>query len=154
MTKPTKKISEKKRYVLRMLDMMENDPQIKELKPNPEVRTAICAEPTLDRMIDAALTGYSDRPALGERAYEMITENGINQRNYLPSFKTITYAEFQARLKALATAWRHHPVHQINPSEFVGILGFTGIDFVTLDLACAYAYTVTIPLQSLSLIHI
>ena len=73
-----------------MLDMMENDPQIKELKPNPEVRTVICAEPTLDRMIDVALTGYSNRPALGERAYEMITENGINQRNYLPSFKTIT----------------------------------------------------------------
>ncbi len=148
MSKPTKKISDKKRYVLRMLDMMENDPQIKELKPNPDVRAAICAEPTLDRMIDVALTGYSDRPALGERAYEIITEADINKRNYLPSFKTITYAQFQVRLKALANAWGYHPVHKINPNEFVGILGFTGIDFVTLDLACAYAYTVTIPLQS------
>ena len=148
MLEPTKKISEKKRYVLRMLDMMENDPQIKQLKPNPEVRTAICAEPTLDRMIDAALTGYSDRPALGERGYEVVTADGINKRNYLPSFKTITYTQFQGRLKALVNAWRYHPIHKIHPAEFVGILGFTGIDFVTLDLACAYAYTVTIPLQS------
>ncbi len=148
MSEPTKKISDKKRYVLRMLDMMENDPQIKELKPNPDVRAAICAEPTLDRMIDAALTGYSSRPALGERDYEVVTEDGINKRNYLPSFKTITYAQFQTRLKALANAWHYHPIHKINPNEFVGILGFTGIDFVTLDLACAYAYTVTIPLQS------
>jgi len=148
MQEPTKKISEKKRYVLRMLDMVETDPQIKQLTPNPAVRAAICAEPTLERMIDAALTGYADRPALGNRAYKIVKEGGKNVRQYLPSYATITYKELQTNLKAIANAWRDHPIHYVKPTEFVGILGFTGIDFATLDLACGYAHTVTIPLQS------
>jgi len=148
MSKATEKISDKKRYVLRMLDLAETDPQIKQLKPNPAVRDAILKEDTLDQMIDAALSGYATRPALGGRTYEVIEENGKNIRNYLPSFTTITYAELQANIKALASAWRYHPTHGIKPAEFVGILGFTGVDFATMDLACAYAYTVAIPLQS------
>jgi len=99
-------------------------------------------------MIDAALRGYAPRPALGGRAYEMVQEKGKSIRNYLPSFKTITYGELNANIKAIANAWRYHPAHFVKPTEFVGILGFTGVDFATLDLACAYAYTVTIPLQS------
>lgn len=150
MANPTKKISEKKRYVLRMLDMAENDPQIKEIKPNPDVRAAINKESTLDRMIDAALNGYASRPALGGRAYKIIQEKESDKhiRSYLPSFKTITYAELNANIKAIANTWRYHPTHYVKPTEFVGILGFTGVDFATLDLACAYAQTVTIPLQS------
>ncbi|MEM1119832.1 MAG: thioester reductase domain-containing protein [Bacteroidota bacterium] len=148
MSIPNKKISDKKRYVLRMLDLAETDPQIKQLKPNPDVRAAICAENRLDKMIDAALNGYANRSALGGRNYEVVAENGAFIRQYLSEFTTLTYATLQTNIKALANAWQKHPTHYLKKDEFVGILGFTGIDFATIDLACAFAQTVAIPLQS------
>lgn len=146
----SKPISPKKKFVLAILDLAKNDPEIRELQPNPELRkAAIEPDMTLDRMIAIYLDGYGDRRAVAERSYE-ITElaDGKKGRKYLPSYTAISYKDLSTRIKAVANAWRHHPDFSIQPEEFVAIIGFTSIDFTVLDFACAFAQTVTIPMQS------
>ena len=146
----TKPISPKKKFVLSILDLAKNDPEIGALQPNPELRkAAIVPDMTLDRMIAIYLDGYGDRRAVAERSYEMeALEDGKKARKYLPSYTAISYNELSNRIKAVANAWRHHPTFSIQPKEFVAIIGFTSIDFAVLDYACAFAHTVTIPMQS------
>ena len=146
----SKPISPKKKFVLAILDLAKNDPEIRELQPNPELRkAAIVPNLTLDRMIAIYLDGYGDRRAVAERSYEL-TElaNGKKGRTYLPSYAAISYKELSNRIKAVANAWRYHPDFGVQPEEFVAIIGFTSIDFTVLDYACAFAQTVTIPMQS------
>src|SRR6266540_4995398 len=73
---------------------------------------------------------------------------GRHQRKHPPRFQTITYYELHSRIKGLANTWRHHEQHHVAPGDFVCILGFTGTDYATVDLACAYALAVSVPLQS------
>ncbi len=65
-----------------------------------------------------------------------------------PHFRTVTYYELHNRIKGLANAWRHHPHHRVDEGDFVCILGFSGTDFVTVDLACVYVRAVNVPLQT------
>jgi fatty acid CoA ligase FadD9 len=144
-------ISPKKRYFLRMQDLVKQDPQIKQLMPSESIRDAIF-QPGLsyDRLIQTALDGYAERPALGERDYAIARDNatGQNLRKLLPSFSTITYAELHTRVQGLANAWRCNPQNRVAPGDFVCIFGFTSIDYVTVDLACVYAHAVSVPLQT------
>src|SRR5437899_1219869 len=125
----------------RVLDLAENDPQLRELIPDPEVQAAL-RRPGLShaRVIATALGGYAKRPALGERAYEieLDQQTGRRRRKYLPRFDTVTYYELENRIKSLANTWRHHEKHRVHPGDFVCILGFSGTDYATVDLACAY----------------
>jgi fatty acid CoA ligase FadD9 len=138
-------------YGRRVLELADDDPQLQELIPDPEVEAAI-RQPRLsyDRLIATVLDGYAKRPALGERAYEVRLEqdSGRHRREYVPRFDTVTYYELHNRIKGLANTWRHHDQHRVNPGEFVAILGFTGTDFATVDLACAYVKAVSVPLQT------
>src|SRR5574337_615409 len=102
------------------------------------------------QVIDTALAGYAPRQALGERAYKVAVDptTGGREREFLPRFDTITYLELQNRIKGLANSWRDHEQHRVDPGDFVCILGFTGTDYTVVDLACAYAQAVSVPLQS------
>jgi len=95
------------------------------------------------------VAGYADRPALGQRARELITDpaSGRTSARFLPRFDTITYRELWARVRALATAWRHDPHHRINAGDFVATVGFASPDYLTIDLVCAYLGLVSVPLQ-------
>jgi len=139
------------RFASRVLEMMEKDAQLQALMPDAAVDTAL-RNPDLTywQVIDTALSGYAGRPALGERAYKLAVDQATvrRQREYLPRFDTITYYELQNRIKGLANTWRHHEQHRVAPGEFVCILGFTGTDYTVVDLACAYAQAVSVPLQS------
>ena len=135
----------------RTLAMAETDPQLGALMPDPDLRKAMSADDLrLDRMIDMLFDRYRDRPALGKRKYEKKAPSGSADvsRHYLPAFDEITYGELQNRIHTLAMAWRNDPRCRVQPDEFVAIMGFSGIDFVTLDFACAYAQTVSVPIQS------
>ena len=134
-----------KRSILRLYDLADIDPQIAAHIPKDEVKTAFKnPDATLFDMVDFALTAYRDREALGERAYDVISE----AREYRAEFSTITYGVLQDRIKYLVNAWRHHPDHRVDVDEFVCMVGFSGIDYVSLDLACIYAQTTGVPLQA------
>lgn len=146
----SKPISPKKKFVLAILDLAKNDPEIGALLPNPDLRkAAIVPEMTLDRIMAIYLDGYGDRRAVAERSYEIAAlEDGTKVRKYLPDYTAISYKELSNRIKAVANTWRYHPDFSVQPEEFIAIIGFTSIEFTVLDYACAFAHTVTIPMQS------
>ncbi len=124
------------------------DPQLQKLTPDPRVGAAV-RQPGLSyqQVITTILDGYADRPALSERAYDVGRdgETARTFREYVPRFDAITYGELHDRVKRVAATWAHDDVHRVEPGEFVCILGFTGTDYVTVDLAIAYTLAVSVP---------
>lgn len=138
-----------KRSILRLFDLAEVDAQIAAHMPLDAVKAAFSnPDATLFDMIQCVLENYHDREALGERAYNIASENGVASRAYKAEFATVTYGALERRIKHIANAWRHHPHHKVGVDEFVCMVGFSGIDYVSLDLACIYAQTTGVPLQS------
>jgi fatty acid CoA ligase FadD9 len=135
----------------RALDLAQTDPQLQALMPDPAVGAAV-RQPGLSyqQVISTVLDGYAARPALGERAYAvgLDQQTGRTRRDYAPRFDTITYGELHDRVKRLAATWRHQGQHRVEAGDFVCILGFTGTDYVTVDLAVAFTLAVTVPLQT------
>lgn len=135
----------------RLMALAERDPEVAQTVPIEAVSRSIQA-PGLSYcdVIARALSGYADRPALGVREYEIgpDAQSGRNVRHFLPSFTTITYGELARRIEAIASAWRHHPSHRIAPNDFVCLIAFTGAEMVAMDLACAYAQAISVPVQA------
>ncbi|WP_063020064.1 carboxylic acid reductase [Nocardia niwae] len=103
----------------------------------------------LARIVETVMTGYADRPALGQRATELRTgETGRTTLSLLPEFDTITYGELWERVRAVAAAWHGDALDPLEAGDFVAILGFTSSDYTTLDLACIHLGLVAVPLQS------
>jgi fatty acid CoA ligase FadD9 len=144
-------ISNRKKAALAVIEMAKTDPEIGALLPDESVRERIL-EPgqTLLGALETIFETYAERPALGSRKYAIVhdKDSALELRHYQQQYTTITYAQLQARIKALSNAWKHHPDHFVAVDEMVCIMGFTGVDFVSLDYACAYAQTVSVPLQS------
>jgi fatty acid CoA ligase FadD9 len=138
-------------YPERVLELARTDTQLRRLVPDAAVSAAL-TEPgqPLARVVQTALNAYADRPAFGERAYDVVVdpESGRRRRELLPRFDAISYFELHSRVKGLAGAWRNHDVHRVGPGEFVCILGFSGTDYATVELACIYTEAVSLPLQS------
>jgi fatty acid CoA ligase FadD9 len=135
----------------RLMALARTDPEIARLVPDEAVVRSI-RTPGLSyrEVIARTLAGYADRPALATRAYDLVRDplSGIARRAYLPTFSKVTYGELARRIEAVAAAWRDHPLHRLDPGEFVVFIAFSGGEMVTLDLACAYARTVAAPLQA------
>ncbi len=151
MSKSNKPISPYKKYVLRVLDLAKKDQSIGDLTPDPTVWDVAAKEGlSQDKVIDAFLNGYAERPAFGERTYVVQTDeaSGEVSRQYQMDFNTISYSEFQEKIKAVAMAWRTHPKCRVGRDEFVCIMGFADIDFAVIDVACAYAKAITVPMTS------
>lgn len=134
----------------RMQAMMKDDPQIRAAIPDPAVTAAIQQPGVSYRdIIGRVLAGYADRPALGTRHHEVVTDaSGRAVRAFQPSFDTISYDELRIRIEAIANAWRHHPEHRAVPGDNIAFIAFTGAEMATVDLACNYALTVSVPLQA------
>ncbi len=92
------------------------------------------------------MTGYANRPALGQRAVEYVTDaTGRTVAEFQPRFDTLTYFETWARVKALADALANDPVH---PGDRVATLGFTSADYAVVDMALSLTGAVAVPLQT------
>lgn len=134
----------------KMQALIANDPEIAARLPDDKVTEAI-KKPGLSyrEIIATCLAGYADRPALGSRHYE-IAEDGSGRavRRYSDRFDTISYAELARRVEAIASLWQHHPVHAAAPGDMIAFISFTGAQMATVDLACNYAQTVSVPLQA------
>ena len=151
MNTANKPISDKKRYVLRLFELAKQDAQLGALMPIQAIRDAAAMpDLTLDKIAATFLDGYSARPALGQRTYEIVKNEQTNKsvRNYLPDYNTITFQELHNRIKAVSMAWRMHPTCQVQRDEFVCIMGFASVDYAIIDIACSYAKAVTVPLAS------
>jgi fatty acid CoA ligase FadD9 len=133
----------------RLTAMAKTDPQ---LGPPIDEVTQSMQRPGLayQEVIATALAGYAGRRALGVRDYEIRADQrtGRRVRHFLPSYKTITYRELADQIAAIANYWRHHPRHRVVAGEFVVFISFTGAEMVAVDLACAYARAVAVPLQA------
>lgn len=135
----------------RVIALANADPALKALTPDPAV-----AEPLRDKSIPmdkiaaGLLQGYADRPALGERAYDVVQadESDERVRAYKAEYQTTTYRELLDRARAIAMAWRRHPDLQIDRDSLIVMVGFTGIDYSVLDIACTFSHMVSVPLQS------
>lgn len=138
------------RTARRVLELAADDPQLQELMPDESVIAEIVRkDQTLAGIVDVMLDGYADRPALGERAYDVVTdESGRHVRSLRPEFETVTYGEIARRARAIAAVWQHDEGRKVAPGQTVCFFGFASTDFVTLDLACMLAQGMEVPLQT------
>jgi fatty acid CoA ligase FadD9 len=131
----------------REAELYATDPQVRAARPDDAI-TAALREPglSLDRQVELVMRGYADRPALGDRAAETVTdpETGRATRRLLPRFDTVTYGELWERAAVISTEWRQ----TLEPGDVVCSLGFTSGDYVTIDLACIRSGVLSVPLQN------
>lgn len=131
----------------RIADLIANDPQFAAARPDPAVASA-AQEPGLQlpQVIQTILDGYADRPALGQRAVEFVRDqSGRTSAQLLPHFDTISYRDLGQRVDALASAWA---ADAVSPGDRVCVLGFTSVDYTTIDVALARLGAVSVPMQT------
>lgn len=104
----------------------------------------------LSQVVKVVMEGYAERPALGRRAREAVTDSasGRTTLRLLPRFDMVSYADLWAGTRAVAAEWHNHADHPIRPGDFVTILGFTSPEYATLILSCIHLGAVVVPLQT------
>ncbi len=120
---------------LRAAALAVNDPEFAAARPDQAVSAAIeAAGPHLPQVVNAVLDGYSDRPALAQRAYELVTDSqtGRTSAKLLPWFSQVTYGELADRVGELSRALTDG---LITAGDRVCVLGFTSVDYTTIDIA-------------------
>ena len=136
------------RLARRIADLYATDQQFADARPSEAVAAAI-EQPglRLPQIVQTVIDGYADRPALGQRAVEFVTDptTGRTSAELLPRFDTITYRELCERVSAVAAALTQYPVQ---PGDRVAMLGFTSVDYTTIDMALLRLGAVSVPLQT------
>ncbi|QEN14784.1 carboxylic acid reductase [Mycolicibacterium sp. ELW1] len=136
------------RFEQRVADLYATDPQFAAAAPDPQV-TAAASQPglPLSAIIKTVLDGYADRPAVGQRAVRFVEDPHTHRTTaeLTPAFDTITYRQLWDRVQAVAGAWSADPVAV---GDRVAILGFTSVDYTTIDLALTQLGAVSVPLQT------
>ena len=132
----------------RIADLKASDPQFAAASPDDTVTAAIeRPELPLAQLVATVFDGYSDRPALGARALEFTTDAGTGRTTaqLLPRFHTISYGELSERVQAITKALADDPVR---PGDRVALLGFTSVDYTSVDIALIGLGAVSVPLQT------
>ncbi|WP_409430711.1 carboxylic acid reductase [Mycobacterium sp. SMC-16] len=132
----------------RIADLCAADPQLAAARPLAGVGAAL-EEPgiRLPEIIQTVMAAYADRPALGQRAVEYVTDAGRTVARLLPRYDTITYGEVWRQVRALDNALLAGP-DAVVPGDRVAMLGFTSAEFTIIDTALARAGVVAVPLQT------
>ena len=98
----------------RVAELFDNDAQFRAAAPIPEVIEAASTPGLrLTQVFETIVEGYADRPALGQRARELVTDAGTGRTSVRlsPQFDTISYREFFDRaLTRLPEPQRQHSV--------------------------------------------
>ncbi|MFC8384358.1 carboxylic acid reductase [Nocardia sp. NPDC057272] len=130
--------------------LCERDAQARAALRDPELSAKV-RQPALPlaHLAETVMTGYGDRPAVGRRVTELAVdrETGCRTTRLLPRFGTVTYRELWDRVGAVAASWWGGDFG-LRPGDFVAIVGVTGGDYATLDLACVHLGAVAVPLQA------
>ncbi|OLP02541.1 oxidoreductase [Mycolicibacterium porcinum] len=134
----------------RIADLTATDPQFAAAIPSDTVTAAVDVPGLrLPEIVQTVLEGYSERPALGERALEFVADpaTGRTTARLLPRFDTISYGELWQRVRALAAALH---ASGVTAGDRVAILGFTSADYTVIDTALGQIGAVSVPLQTSS----
>ena len=99
----------------------------------------------LPDVVRVVMEGYADRPALGQRAVEFVTDAGRTSARLLPRFDTVSYGQLWDRVQALGAALEHQPVE---PGDRIAILGFTSVDYAVIDIVTTQLGAISVPLQT------
>jgi fatty acid CoA ligase FadD9 len=136
------------RRARRIADLYATDQQFADTRPSDAIAAAI-AQPglRLPQLLRTVMEGYADRPALGQRAFRFVNdpETGRTSLELLPRFETISYREVWDRVGAIAAALAGDPVRC---GDRVCVLGFTSLDYTTIDMALVPMGAVSVPLQT------
>ncbi|MDR3660554.1 MAG: AMP-binding protein, partial [Mycobacterium sp.] len=132
----------------RIAELLANDPQFAAATPIEAVAQAV-EKPgmRLPEIVQTVLAGYTDRVALGQRAVELVSENGRTVARLLPKFDTVTYGELWNRIRAVSAALH---ADGVQTGDRVAILGFTSTDYTVIDTALGQIGAVSVPLQTSS----
>ncbi len=136
------------RFEQRLADLYATDEEFANARPSQAVNEAVLQPGLrLPTVVKTVLTGYGDRPALGQRAVEFVTDpaTGRTIAQLQPRFETITHGQLWERIQAVTNAWHDNPVHA---GDRVAILGFTSVDYTTIDTALTQLGAVSVPLQT------
>jgi fatty acid CoA ligase FadD9 len=88
--------SQEERVARRVAGLYDSDPQFRAAAPLPEVIEAACTpDLRLTQIFETIVEGYADRPALGQRARELVNNaaTGRISLQLLSRFETISYRE-------------------------------------------------------------
>jgi fatty acid CoA ligase FadD9 len=143
--------SRDERLARRIEHLYASDSQFAAARPSDAIAAAI-GQPglALRQIIQTVMEGYADRPALGQRAVEFVEDPGTGRTSaqLLHHFETITYGELWERAGALANGLTGAPAQPLRRGDRVAVLGFTSVDYTTLDMALVRAGAVPVPLQT------
>ncbi|BBZ06358.1 oxidoreductase [Mycolicibacterium doricum] len=127
-------------------DLYAADQQFAAAAPDEAVSAAI-ENPALGlpQVVQAVFDGYADRPALGQRAVDFVTDaTGRTSIHLLPRFDTISYGGLSRRVGAVHGAL----ADTVSPGDRVAIVGFASVDYTTVDIALIMLGAVSVPLQT------
>jgi fatty acid CoA ligase FadD9 len=144
-------IDTQERLERRTEELAANDPQFAAARPDEAVSAAIQdAGSRLPQVIKAVLEGYSDRPALAQRAVELVKDpqTGRTSAKLLPWFDTVSYGELAARVDVVSRALTDGADGTVAAGDRVCVLGFTSVDYTTIDIALGLIGAVSVPLQT------
>ena len=133
----------------RAAELAANDPEFAAARPDAAVAAAIEAAGTrFPQVANAVLEGYSDRPALAQRAYELVQDpqTGRTSAKLMPWFSQVTYAELAHRVDELSRALADGLV---SAGDRVTVLGFTSVDYATIDVALGVVGAVSVTAMTL-----
>src|SRR5580693_292984 len=144
-------IDTQERLGRRTEELAANDPQFAAARPDEAVSAAIQdAGSRLPQVIKSVLEGYSDRPALAQRAVELVKDpqTGRTSAKLLPWFDTVSYGELAARVDVVSRALTDGADGTVAAGDRVCVLGFTSVDYTTIDIALGLIGAVSVPLQT------
>jgi fatty acid CoA ligase FadD9 len=73
------------RLARRVAELYESDPQFRAAAPLPEVIEAACTRDSrLTQIFETIVEGYADRPALRQRARELVTDAATGRTSVQP----------------------------------------------------------------------
>src|SRR6201988_5095006 len=125
--------SQEERVARRVAALFDSDAQFRDAASVPEVSDAVCTPGLrLTEVLETIVEGYGDRPALGQRARELVTDAGTGRTSVRlsPQFDTISYREFFDRVRAIASAWHHDPAYPVTAGDVVATVGFASADYL------------------------
>lgn len=140
-------ISDEEQLAHRVAELVSADPQFAAAQPDPALAAALEGQTRLAQIVRTVLDGYAERPALGQRAVDYVTDpaTGRTVASLLPRYETLTYGELGSRVRAAAAALT---AGAVRPGDRVAVLGFTSVDYTVIDVALGQIGAVSVPLQT------
>ena len=131
----------------RFQKLISSDAQLAAATPDPAI-TAALGEPglLLTDVIRTVMNGYADRPALGQRAVEFVTD--ADGRTVAAFAAPLRHPDLPRDLDPRARARRRTGRQPVQPGDRVATLGFTSADYAVVDMALSLTGAVAVPLQT------